>query len=182
MPLIRDGRLVEDHWTTVGDEGEVPPGPAIVPYRRWAAERVTLLCRNEPLGVRLAPDEPPGLLGEDLTRLSLVALEFPTFTDGRAFTQARLLRERYRFRGEIRAVGRPIADQYPFLLRCGFDTVEVPPGASPLPWLAAAGSISVVFQPAADRRKPVPHLRHAAAFSRVSCRPDQPPAKTPPLP
>ena len=54
--------------------------------------------------------------------MKLIILDFPKFTDGRAYTQARLLRERLGYTGELRASGAVFIDQLPFLLRCGFDS------------------------------------------------------------
>jgi uncharacterized protein (DUF934 family) len=86
----------------------------------------------------------------------VIALEFPKFGDGRAYSYARLLRERYGFRGELRAVGNVLRDQALFMLRCGFDAFEVTEGTPIEGWREALGEISVVYQPTADGR-PVAH-------------------------
>ena len=126
MPLIRDGALVDDPWVTVDDGTQLPmDGPAIVSLERWQAHRDELLGRNAPLGIRLKSDQPPALIADDLDRFAVVALEFPVFRDGRAYSYARLLRERYGYRGEVRAVGEVLRDQFLFMVRCGFDAIEV---------------------------------------------------------
>ena len=106
MPLIKGDRIVDDPWIAVDDEDELPEGaPAIVSLARWRAERDTLAGRNAPLGIRLRADQPPGEIAADLDRFQVIALEFPSFGDGRAYSYARLLRGRHGYRGELRAVG-----------------------------------------------------------------------------
>lgn len=161
MPLIKDGAWAEDPWTTAAAAEEIPAaGPVVVALELWRERRAELLRRNGGLGVRLKSDEGPEEIAEDLGRLDLVALEFPKFTDGRAFSAARLLRERYGFAGEVRAVGDVLSDQAGFLARCGFDAVEVPEGASLAAWRRAAAAIGVYYQPATDGRPHVAVLRH----------------------
>ena len=91
----------------------------------------------------------------DLPRLELVALEFPKFSDGRALSQARLLRERYGYRGEIRAMGDVLRDQLFFMTRCGFDAFEPRPDRSLEDALAAFDEFSASYQPAADQPLPL---------------------------
>jgi uncharacterized protein (DUF934 family) len=96
-----------------------------------------------------------------LDRFAVVALEFPVFTDGRAFTSARLLRERYGYTGEVRAVGNVLRDQVLFMLRCGFDAFEMKSDDAAENWRAAIAEIDVFYQAAADRRTRVVELRHS---------------------
>jgi uncharacterized protein (DUF934 family) len=160
MPLIKNRALSEDTWFTLADESPLPQsGAVIVGLDRWRAEREALLARRQPLGIRLRADQSPAQIAGDLKHVAVVALEFPKFADGRAFSYARLLRERYGFEGEVRAVGAPVIDQALFLHRCGFDAVEVPAGTSVDAWLKAQARISVTYQPAADGRIPV-YRRH----------------------
>ncbi len=160
MPLIKNDELTADPWTSLGDEDALPEGaPAIVGLERWQAERETLARRNAPLGIRLRADQPPKEIAEDLDRFAVIALEFPKFGDGRAYSYARLLRERYGYRGELRAVGNVLRDQALFRLRCGFDAFEVAEDSALDGWRAALGEISVVYQPTADGRPPAHGLR-----------------------
>ncbi len=160
MPLIKDSRLADDPWVTVGDEEPLPEGaPAIVSLERWQAEGGALRRRNAPLGMRLRSDQPPSLIAEDLEHFAVVALDFPKFTDGRPYSYARLLRERHHFRGELRAVGDVLRDQALFLLRCGFDTFEVAEGTAAEAWAKAQAAISVRYQPAGDGATPAYLLR-----------------------
>jgi uncharacterized protein (DUF934 family) len=162
MPLIRDDRIVEDPWITLADDDPLPQGArVIVTPERWHEARGELLAGARALGVRLRPDQAPELIAEDLRHFEVVALEFPKFTDGRAYSHARLLRERSGYAGELRAVGNVLRDQAIFMRRCGFDAFEVDEDTSLEAWLAALGRISVWYQPAADGRTPVYALRHA---------------------
>jgi len=164
MPLIKDSRLVDDPWVTVNAEEPLPEGaPAIVSLERWRAEGDALGRRNLPLGIRLRSDQPPSLIAEDLDSFAVIALEFPKFTDGRAYSYARLLRERYGFGGELRAVGNVLRDQALFLLRCGFDAFEVAEGTTAEVWAKAQSAISIRYQPASDGATPAYQLRRQRA-------------------
>ena len=103
----------------------MPEGPAIVPLERFIAERDALVGRNAPLGVALSPGEPLDDLIPHLDRVALVVLPFPKFVDGRSSSNARLLRERHGYTGEVRATGDVLIDQMPLMRRCGFDAFEV---------------------------------------------------------
>ncbi|MBM3643207.1 MAG: DUF934 domain-containing protein [Alphaproteobacteria bacterium] len=110
----------------------------------------------------------PDLLGDGLARLELIALHFPKFNDGRAYSQARLLRGRMGYRGELRATGDVLRDQLPFMLRCGFDSFEKadPPFGEAV--RAAATLFSVVYQPAEDNRVPAAELRRLATAGAMA--------------
>jgi uncharacterized protein (DUF934 family) len=164
MPLIRNGRAVEDEYVFVADGAPLPDGPVIVSLTRLRRERGELLARNAPLGVRLKSDESPEGLGPDLDRLSLVVLEFPKFRDGRPFSWARMLRTRLRFKGEVRAAGDFLPDQIAFLVRTGFDAFEWNGGAEAFE--RALAEISNVYQPSADGRKTIAEMRRATSPSR----------------
>jgi uncharacterized protein (DUF934 family) len=163
MALIRQGRIVPDPWIAVADGDALPDDgrPAIVPLSRFQAERAALMRRAGALGIRLAPDQPPALIADDLRRFDLVALDFPKFTDGRAYSQARLLRSRWNFAGEIRATGQVLRDQLAFMRRCGFDAFEIADKDAPAAWRRATGEIGVCYQSAADERVPASRLREA---------------------
>ncbi|ESR22838.1 DUF934 domain-containing protein [Lutibaculum baratangense] len=118
----RDG-FAEDRWQAVPDETALPgEGAVIVSSARLEEARETNALE---LGVALEPGEPVEDIAEHLSRLSLVSLPFPAFTDGRSYSAARLLRERYGFEGEIRARGDVLIDQIPLMLRCGFTSFLV---------------------------------------------------------
>jgi len=160
MPLLKRGKLIPDPWTPIRDTDALPPqGAVIVSLKRWRAERERLILRGGPLGVRLTAEQTPGELGEDLEFLDLVALEFPAFTDGRAYSNARRLRERYGFEGEVRAVGDVLRDQYRAMHRCGFDALEVRQGEGEADWQRAVGAITTPMQPGADGAETAVSLR-----------------------
>jgi uncharacterized protein (DUF934 family) len=163
MPLLKNGESIADPWQHIAAGEAVPPtGPVAVPFDRWQAERETLLTRNAPVGVRLPNTQRVADLAADLGRLELIVLEFPKFVDGRAYSQARLLRERYGYRGELRATGDVLRDQLQFMQRCGFDAFEIADPNAVAIWRAAVNEIEVVYQAAADDRTPAMQLRRSA--------------------
>lgn len=160
MPLLKDGAFIDDPWTDVGDDEPLPAeGPLIVSLKRWRADRTALIGRAARIGLRLTSEQTPGQVADDLRHFDLVALEFPTFTDGRPFSNARRLRDRYGFQGEVRAVGDTFRDQYWHLKRCGFDAVEVSGRETIEGWRAAVSAISTPYQPASDGGDTVLSLR-----------------------
>jgi len=159
MPLIKNGAPAEDTYTLVADDAPLPDGPVIVSLQRFRADRDSLLARNTPVGVRLASDQSPDVLGSDLERLALVVLEFPKFRDGRPFSWARLLRTRLKFTGEIRATGDFLYDQIAFMVRVGFDGFDLPPSITAQLFQRALGEMTNVYQPSADGRKTIFDLR-----------------------
>lgn len=164
MTLIRlvEGKpeSVADSWTHVADEAPLPAGaPAIVGLARWKAEHATLARRNAPLGVRLESHERAEAIAADVAHLALVALDFPKLGDGRAYSTARLLRERYGYAGELRATGQVLHDQLFAMARCGFDSFEFARGADTDGVARVLEEITVVYQPAADGRATAAELR-----------------------
>jgi uncharacterized protein (DUF934 family) len=159
MPLIRNGAFVEDGFVTVVDDADLPANGAIVSLARFQKDRVLLLARNAPLGVLLKSAESPEVLSNEIQRLSVIVLEFPVFRDGRAFSWARMLRERMKFTGEIRATGHFLYDQLAFMHRVGFDSFDVRENVTLGEFRRAMGEITNVFQPSADGRKTIRELR-----------------------
>jgi uncharacterized protein (DUF934 family) len=161
MPLLKDGKLIDDPWTHLPDEVAIPAsGPVIVGLKRWREERDVLLKRKDPVGVRLQSDHVAGDVADDLDSLGVVALAFPVYRDGRAYTNARRLRERHGFKGEIRAIGNVLRDQYLFMQRCGFDALEVKEGETEEDWDKATNAFSDFYQPASDGIETVIQQRH----------------------
>lgn len=146
MALLEEGRRVADRWQLL-EEGEAQASPILLPYARFVEARKHWLALNNALGVVFPNDLDPSLLAEDLERLSLVVLQFPAFRDGRAYSQARLLRERHGYRGTLRASGDILIDQYFFMKRCGFDSFEVPDDADIKAWEEAAAKRTTWYQP-----------------------------------
>ncbi len=163
MALLQHGALQPNSWRFVGDDAAIPADePVTVSLKRWQAENEALRGRNAPVGVRLKNDESALALAEDLHRVSLIEVEFPKFTDGRAFSQARILRGKLGYKGELRAIGTILRDQYLYMVRCGIDSVELPDGKSIDGYLAALKEFSAWYQPASDGRPTVMELRHPA--------------------
>jgi uncharacterized protein (DUF934 family) len=124
-PIWRGGAFHRDTWVRVGEDAPIPDAPVVLSRKRWLAERDALAPRPTPLGLRLEAGEAIADIDADLPRLALVELVFPKFSDGRAFSTARLLREKYAYAGELRAVGNVLSDQISLMRRVGFDSFEV---------------------------------------------------------
>jgi uncharacterized protein (DUF934 family) len=158
MRLVKGCRVVEDRFVRVLDEAPILDGvPVLIPAARFLADAAEILAREAPVGVLWPNNRRVAELAPFLDRLALVALMFPTFRDGRAYSQARLLREHYGFRGELRATGDVLRDQFVFMLRAGFDAFEVKKDADADAFAEAARRYSVFYQPTGDGR--VPALR-----------------------
>jgi uncharacterized protein (DUF934 family) len=145
--ILRQRELTADTWHYLGEES---PGndALIVPFAELRAAPERFAAHAGKLGVRLAPVERVEDLVAELPRLSLVACEFPSPGEGRGYTQARLLRERYGFRGELRAVGAGVKQDLVFhLARCGFDALELAAGEDVPAALRAWRRYDVAYQP-----------------------------------
>ncbi|RFA28276.1 oxidoreductase [Alkalilimnicola ehrlichii] len=161
--IIKDGAIVEDSWIHVADDAALPAeGDIIVSWTRWQQEPDTLLKRNGRLGVQATGDVAPEDLAADRDKFSLIALEFPAFKDGRCYSHARLLRDRYGYRGELRAVGDVLRDQLFYMHRVGFNAFEVREDRDPEQALQALKDFDVIYQAAADVHEPVWRRRRSA--------------------
>lgn len=159
MALLKNGKLLFDRWEVAETVAEaLKPGAKFVSLDLWQAEREILRGKSA-IGIILPNDADPEILADDLDRIAAISLSFPAFADGRAFSQARILRDRLGFSGELRAVGPVMADQYAFLLRCGFDAVIVPADIHLPTWLKAADRYQSAYQPASDAKVPAYRLR-----------------------
>jgi uncharacterized protein (DUF934 family) len=161
MPrLVKDGAVVEDRFTLLPEAESLTDlpdhGPVIVPLALWLAERDGLTTRGE-VGVLLAPENDPAVLGGDIAAIPLIAIDFPRFADGRGYSIARLLRERHRFAGELRAVGDVLRDQLYAMAECGFDAFAVRADQAANSALASLGEFDGVYAPTA--RTPQPWFR-----------------------
>lgn len=149
MPsLLKDGQIIADPWQRVADQAPLPSeGGAIVNAKRWLAERDRLLGVNTPIGIELDPDTDVRKLADDLSHFGVVVVRFPAFSDGRGFSQARLLRERYGYRGELRAAGHVLREEFLHLHRCGVNAVELRDGDDAASWQRALAEVDVFYQP-----------------------------------
>ncbi len=146
---------VEDLFTDVADEDAIPAGPVILSLTRFQAEGDALIGAGQSVGVRMQSDEAVEDLAYDLPRLALVALVFPKYRDGRAYSSAALLRQRLGYAGEVRAVGEVLRERAGFMVRGGIDAFAVSDGSTADDWAAPAGRFRHVYQRAVDARPPV---------------------------
>ena len=161
--IIKDRKVVADpwHWLELSADGSLPAVPSagdvILPLKLWRELRDELLARPGRLGVWLDSHEDPAAIAQDLRLFGVVAVSFPKFIDGRGYSIARLLRERYGYKGELRAVGDVFRDQLFFLSGCGFDAYALRAGEDPQEALAAFADFSEAYQNSVER--PVPLFR-----------------------
>ena len=161
--LIRQRQLREDSWQglAAGDD-KAPPADLLLTLGQWQARREEWLARTTGrLGVQLEPADDPAARAADLPRLALIAVNFPSFTDGRGFSTARLLRERLGYSGELRAVGDVFRDQLFYLSRVGFDAFLLRPGEDAEAALASLDSFSEAYQ--SSVAQPLPLFRRRIA-------------------
>lgn len=158
VTILHGGELVEDDWTVIEDgrtELEAAGGKVIVTLARWRAERETLLARHSAVGVLVPNTADIEAVYPEIADRALIALQFPAFTDGRALSQAVVLRKRLGYRSELRAVGDVIRDLVFWLGRCGFDSIVPRKGQNLEACREALGELKVAYQAAADGHTPV---------------------------
>lgn len=167
--IIRNRGVASDPWRLLepAADGHFPAvpesGDVIVPFALWRAERDALRIRAGRIGVWLKPDDDPELIAEDLPLFGVVAVSFPKMADGRGYSTARLLRERYGYRGELRAIGDVQRDQLYFMSQCGFNAFALRAGEDPHEALAAFGEFSEAYQGTVEQ--PVPLFRRRGVAS-----------------
>jgi uncharacterized protein (DUF934 family) len=147
--LLRDRQIVADDWLYVAEAATDPTAPLIVTFDQWRMESDTWIARGSPLGVVLSAAHKVEQLAPHLSRLALIAAEFSGPSEGRGYTQARLLRERWNFKGELRATGHVRRDQLFFMARCGFNSFELPE-ADLEDAHTAFSTFSAAYQPSND--------------------------------
>jgi uncharacterized protein (DUF934 family) len=153
MPLVKNGRITTDLFVQIADGAELPgDGAILVPAARFLEDPQALLRRSGKLGVIWPNNRNLDDLVPYLDRLAAVALVFPSFRDGRAYSQARLLRERHGYDGELRATGQVLRDQFVFMSRAGFDAFEVKKDADADAFAETMKRYSVFYQPTGDGR------------------------------
>jgi uncharacterized protein (DUF934 family) len=160
MPLVKNGKIAADNLVRVTDDAELPDGGSVlVSAARFLENPEGLLAKTAKLGVIWPNNRDLDDLLPYLNRLAAVALVFPTFRDGRAYSQARLLRERHGYAGELRATGQVLRDQFLFMLRAGFDALEVKKESDAEAFALTAKRYSVFYQPTGDGRITALHRR-----------------------
>ena len=153
MPLVKNGTITDDLFVHVADGAELPgDGAVLVSAARFLEDPEGYLRRSGKTGVIWPNSRPVTDLVPYLDRLAAVALVFPSFRDGRAYSQARLLRERHDYQGELRATGQVLRDQFVFMTRAGFDAFEVKKESDAEAFVATTKRYSVFYQPTGDGR------------------------------
>lgn len=171
--IIKNREIVEDTWQVVraAEDGALPEiaalpaGKVLVPLALWQAGRDALVASRgkDELGVWLAPDSEPADIAGDFDKIALIGIDFPVFRDGRGYSIARLLRERFGYQGELRAIGDVLRDQLRFYERCGFDAYALRADKDLNDALKAFTEFTVQYQGAFD--EPSPLFRRRAALA-----------------
>ncbi|HVE07873.1 MAG TPA: DUF934 domain-containing protein [Paraburkholderia sp.] len=174
--IIKDRAIVDDAFTVVraAEDGTLPAvdalpaGKIVVPFALWQAARDALTATRSAadIGVWLEPDSEPADVVADFDKIALIAIDFPVFRDGRGYSIARLLRERYGYQGEIRAIGDVLRDQLRFYERCGFNAYALRADKDLHDALKAFTEFTVQYQGAFDDPNPLFRRRAAAAAAQ----------------
>lgn len=168
--VIRNGQVENDTWLNIHDAEALAAAPAgaavLVPLSLWLSSRAALLARGQ-VGVHLGAADEPAQLAPDLASLTLISVDFPQFTDGRGYSIGRLLRERYGYQGELRAVGDVQRDQLFYLTRSGFNAFVLRADKDPYKALTAHRDFSEAYQTAVDQPVPLFRRRQAVLAGRT---------------
>ena len=162
MQVIKDRTIIDDDWSLIRDiesTAPIPEGDVILPFVFWEANRIQLLKSKKKHAIWIDGSIETESLLNDIESFSLIALDFPVFKDGRSYSHARLLRERYSYKGELRAVGDVLQDQLFFMERCGIDSFQIRDGKDIEQALEGFKGFSVRYQAAADDAIPIPKRR-----------------------
>jgi len=158
VQIIKDQKIVDDSWqriTEIAADESLPTGDVIIPFAFWLEHKESLSNREGMLGVCIDGDVDIEEVAKDIEHFDLIALDFPAFVDGRSYSHARLLRDRYNFEGELRAVGDVLRDQLFFMQRCGINSFQLREDKDMQDALNAFTELSVKYQTAADGVEPV---------------------------
>ena len=160
--IIKNGQVIDDTWLVLKlAEGEtpeaitLPDAPTLLPLAVWLARKDEILARRQPVGIWLESNEGPESIANDLKHFTIIGVNFPKFADGRGYSTARLLRERFAYSGEIRALGDVLRDQLFLLRRCGFDAFAVRQDKDIEAALAGLTAFSESYQTAVDQPQPL---------------------------
>jgi uncharacterized protein (DUF934 family) len=166
--IIKNGQIVDDAWQVLKlAEGQTPESlilpvaPTLLPLAVWVARKTEILATGNPVGVWLDSGEGPETIASELAHFAVIGVNFPKFTDGRGYSSARLLRERYGYAGEIRAIGDVLRDQLFYMKRCGIDAFAVREDKDIEAALAGLKVFSETYQAAVDQPQPLFRRRTA---------------------
>ena len=157
--IIKNNQVIDETWHLLPKETSFDEisncDDLIVPLVMWREHGHALKARDGGLGVWLDSDEEAEELGGDVANFQVIALNFPAFTDGRSYSNARLLRDRYGYKGELRAIGDVLRDQLFYLHRCGFDAFAIRADKDPYEALEGLKDFSVTYQSSTDEPMPL---------------------------
>jgi uncharacterized protein (DUF934 family) len=156
--MIKDGKIIENNWKLVTTAEELSiASNLLVSLELWQEHKEALSARisSQSIGLWLQNDQCVSALADELNQLTVIAIDFPVFVDGRGFSVARLLRDRYAYTGEIRATGAVIRDQLCYLKRCGFTAFDLDESIDLEAALASLGDFSEAYQTSADQHTPL---------------------------
>ncbi|MGV8842535.1 MAG: DUF934 domain-containing protein [Pseudomonas sp.] len=157
--IIKNGQVIDETWHLLPRDATLDGlsncDDLIVPLALWREHSHALRARDGGLGVWLESDEQVEEIADDLAHFQVIALNFPSFTDGRHYSSARLLRERYGYTGEVRAIGDVLRDQLFLMRRCGFDAFAVRPDRDPYDALLGLQDFAEVYQTSVDQPQPL---------------------------
>ncbi len=159
MQIIKNRAIVEDNWSMLADDA-LAAGDIVVPFSRWLAESDALKAHAGKVAVFVEGDQDIDQLSEEASNFELIVINFKLFGDGRGYSIARLLRERFNYQGEIRATGDVLHDQLGYMLRCGFNSFAMCEGQDLENALNAFEDFTQHYQTAADKAQPISHQRH----------------------
>ena len=160
--IIKNGQVIDDAWHVLKlAEGQapetvaLPDAPTLLPLAVWLARKDEILARHAPVGIWLESNEVPEAIADDLQHFTIIGVNFPKFADGRGYSTARLLRDRFAYAGEIRALGDVLRDKLFLLKRCGFDAFAVREDKDIDAALAGLNAFSESYQAAVDQPQPL---------------------------
>ena len=157
--IIKNNEVIDETWHLLPKDASFDEisncDDLIVPLALWREHGHALKARDGGLGVWQDSDEEAEELGDDVAHFQVIALNFPAFTDGRSYSNARLLRDRYGYKGELRAIGDVLRDQLFYLHRCGFDAFAIRADKDPYEALQGLKDFSVTYQSSTDEPMPL---------------------------
>jgi len=159
MQIIKNKAVVEDSWVHYSGTGDLPEGNVILSLKDFRE----MAPQGRKIGVQLEPGDLADDIRDDLDRIDLIAINFPTFMDGRGYSLAKILRDRYGYQKEIRAVGDIMRDQLFYLQRCGFNAYEIKAGRDIMDAVKGLEDFSVTYQVSADEKQPIYRRREISS-------------------
>lgn len=155
--LIKDAEVIDNQWSTteLGIDDPLPDTKVLVSLDYWNAHQDTISSCSDRVGLILESTETPDQIQGEISTIPVIAVRFPAFADGRGFSIGRLLRERFGYGGELRAVGAPIRDQLTYLIRVGFNAIELADHYDPTEALASLRDFSENYQTSVDQPDPL---------------------------